>query len=167
MAEASGLVVATPQESDVPTGIGGSPTQSSPRDLSDRDELDSGEEQSAAAALLGLHSAWPSSPDDESRDDDSQGLTGVGYDAASDLWDATNAAAGRHFLYDLHDNEPYSPKMFRHHPIDYDTPGHPSPKRMRAPKDGAPRHPPPSRASARPSPPPGYCPHPKGISHES
>ena len=36
------------------------------------EDLSSGEEQSAAAALLGLHTAWPSSPDDESRDDGSE-----------------------------------------------------------------------------------------------
>ena len=58
---------------------------------------------STRAASLGdgtrhlLHAAWPSSPDDESRDDDPQDPPAVGYDAAADLWDAAAAAAaGQH-----------------------------------------------------------------------
>ena len=68
MAERESLVVQAPPD-DPPLATGG---KASPVD-SPRDEdlcESSGEEQSAAAALLGLHSAWPSSPDDESRDDD-------------------------------------------------------------------------------------------------
>ena len=49
---------------------GGSPAESSPRDDStDSADINSAYEQSAAAALLGLHSAWPSSPDDEAASD--------------------------------------------------------------------------------------------------
>lgn len=134
MAESPSLsVVTSPEPAPLATG-GVWPSESSPRDDEDREDLSSGEEQSAAAALLGLHAAWPSSPDDESRDDDSQDHPAVGFDAATSLWGATSAAAG-HQMYDS--GEPYSPKNFRHH-LDYDTPGYPSPKRMRAPKDGAP-----------------------------
>jgi len=132
MAERESLVVQAPPD-DPPLATGG---KASPVD-SPRDEdlcESSGEEQSAAAALLGLHSAWPSSPDDESRDGDSQDHPDLGFDAAADLWDAAAAAAAGH-----DDSvEPYSPKNLRFH-LDYDTPpGYPSPKRMRAPKDGAP-----------------------------
>ena len=99
----------------------------------------SGEEQSAAAALLGLHAAWPSSPEEEEDAVANDGLTPLGYD----LWDAAAAAAGHRMFYDspsaLSSLEPYSPKNYRQHNlVDYDTPGHPSPKRMRAPKDGKP-----------------------------
>ena len=134
MSEALTLTVTTPSEPALATGGADFASSSSPRDSEDRDELSSGEESAAAAALLGLGSAWPSSPDDEGGDDD-QGGSGFGYDAAVDLWDATNAAAG----YRVYDSpgDAYSPKTFRGS-LDYDTPGNPSPKRMRAPKDGMP-----------------------------
>jgi len=132
MTDVDYLPEVSPQEPPpLPTGEGDSPDDS-PRE-EDAEELSSGEEQSAAAALLGLHSAWPSSPDDESRDDDSSEHHGLG-DAAADLWDA--AAAGH--TYDPPPLEPYSPKTHLRFNLDYDTPGFPSPKRMRAPKDGAP-----------------------------
>ena len=68
-----GLVVETPAEpAPFATGDGErTDPSSSPREAVSED-LSSGEEQSAAAALLGLHTAWPSSPDDESRDDGSE-----------------------------------------------------------------------------------------------
>jgi hypothetical protein len=135
-------MVVTPATEPEPLATGAaSPEAASPGREEDGCEASdsSGEEQSAAAALLGLHAAWPSSPDEEedaARDD---GLTPLGYD----LWDAAAAAAGHRMFYDsptaLSSLEPYSPKNYRQHNlVDYDTPGHPSPKRMRAPKDGAP-----------------------------
>ena len=68
-----GLVVETTAEpAPFATGDGErTDPSSSPREAVSED-LSSGEEQSAAAALLGLHTAWPSSPDDESRDDGSE-----------------------------------------------------------------------------------------------
>ena len=146
-------MVVTPATEPEPLATGAaSPEAASPGREEDGCEASdsSGEEQSAAAALLGLHAAWPSSPDEEedaARDD---GLTPLGYD----LWDAAAAAAGHRMFYDsptaLSSLEPYSPKNYRQHNlVDYDTPGHPSPKRMRAPKDGTPRtiHPDPLLAS--------------------
>ena len=135
MSEAVTLTVMTPSEPALATGGADFASQSSPRDSEDRDELSSGEESAAAAALLGLGSAWPSSPDDEGAEDYPEGGSGFAYDAAADLWDATHAAAGHRMLYDS-PGEAYSPKTFRGS-LDYDTPGNPSPKRMRAPKDGA------------------------------
>ena len=128
-----GLVVETPAEpAPFATGDGErTDPSSSPREAVSED-LSSGEEQSAAAALLGLHTAWPSSPDDESRDDGSEEHNPEG--VAADLWDAAQTVC---HPYDSPFGEPYSPKNFRHH-LDYDTPGYPSPKRMRAPKDGTP-----------------------------
>lgn len=128
-----GLVVETTAEpAPFATGDGErTDPSSSPREAVSED-LSSGEEQSAAAALLGLHTAWPSSPDDESRDDGSEEHNPEG--VAADLWDAAQTVC---HPYDSPFGEPYSPKNFRHH-LDYDTPGYPSPKRMRAPKDGTP-----------------------------
>lgn len=148
MAEVLTLTVDTPAEDDTPlaTGAGGSPAQSSPRDS--EEVMSSGEEQSAAAALLGLHAAWPSSPDDEGADDDTQEATCYPYDAGADHWD-TSAAAHR-MMYDSGERDDYSPKNLRT-VLDYDTPGNPSPKRMRAPKDGARRPPPRAHADARPA----------------
>ena len=93
-------------------------------------------EQSAIAALLGLQSASPSSPDDDAV------CRPFGADTADRLWEhstAAAAAAGGNspFGYRTPEGE-YSPNCVRYRPNDYDTPGYPSPKRMRAPKDGAP-----------------------------
>lgn len=136
MAEALNLTVVTPSEPGLPTGGGDLSSQSSlSLDSGDGDELSSGEEQSAAAALLGLGFLLPSSPDDDDDGRDDRDGPGISYDAAADLWEATNAAVHR-MRFDS-PGDPYSPKTFRHS-IDYDTPGNPSPKRMRAPKDGTP-----------------------------
>jgi len=133
MAQALSLSVAKPPDLMIATGGEESPADFSAdgsHDLSPRDVC-SEYEQSAAAALLGLHSAWPSSPDEEGRDDDAPP---VGLEAAERLWDC--AAAGLTPGYGSPSE--FSPTMgFRRH-FDYDTPGYPSPKRMRAPKDGAP-----------------------------
>jgi len=142
MAEVMDLSVATPPDlALIAIGGGeGSPMTSSPgRDTEEGSSeehpvggVSSEYEQSAAAALLGLQAAWPSSPDDDARDDEHPSSL-IGAEAAEHLWEcaAAAAAAGRFA------SSPDSPKSFRQH-FDYDTPGHPSPKRMRAPKDGAP-----------------------------
>lgn len=141
MAEVMDLSAATPPDlALVATGGGeGSPMTSSPgRDTEEGSSeehpvggVSSEYEQSAAAALLGLHAAWPSSPDDDARDDEHPSSL-IGAEAAEHLWECAAAAAAGTFA-----SSPDSPKTFRQH-FDYDTPGHPSPKRMRAPKDGAP-----------------------------
>ena len=93
-------------------------------------------EQNAVAALLGLHSAWPStnsSHDEDSRDDEA---TATGAEGSSgSRWG--ERVSSWPMLSGMGDVSPgdASPKAFR--PIDYETPGPPSPKRMRAPKDGA------------------------------
>jgi len=130
------LSVATPP--DLATASSSDPSEAEPSPCdSNGDEPSGGAnsayEQSAVAALLGL-AAWPSSPDDESRDDEQQQASAFG-DAAEHLWECAAADRGTQAYHSS--DELYSPK-FRNHLVDYDTPGYPSPKRMRAPKDGAP-----------------------------
>lgn len=127
------LSVATPP--DLATASSSNPSEAEPSPSALEDDEPSGGansayEQSAAAALLGLHAAWPSSADDEPRDEPS-----TFGDAAEHIWESAPADHRPHRLFNS--DEPYSPK-FRHNLVDYDTPGYPSPKRMRAPKDGAP-----------------------------
>lgn len=88
-------------------------------------------EQHAITALLGLHTAWPtSSPDDDSRDDDSFATGRSGrWERAAERWPMLSSGG-----YGSPGDS--SPKVFRS--IDYGTPGPPSPKRSRAPKDGPP-----------------------------
>lgn len=86
------------------------------------------------AALLGLHSAWPSSPVEEHGSEEQEQGYGYGADDSLHSWDAPHASERRGFSY-LEDS-PYSPRLARG--MGYDTPDYPSPKRMRAPKDGAP-----------------------------
>ena len=140
------LSVATPP--DLATASSSDPSEAEPSPCdSNGDEPSGGAnsayEQSAVAALLGL-AAWPSSPDDESRDDEQQQASAFG-DAAEHLWECAAADRGTQAYHSS--DELYSPK-FRNHLVDYDTPGYPSPKRMRAPKDGA--KPPSSLITARP-----------------
>lgn len=136
------LSVATPPDVAMVSESGESPTAlSSPRcDTEDKESseematgVSSEYEQSAAAALLGLHTAMPSSPDDDGGDEDQPQINLFGAEAAGHLWDcAAAAAAAGQDAY-----SPDSPKAFRRN-FGYDTPGYPSPKRMRTPKDGAP-----------------------------
>lgn len=128
------------------------PSEAEPSPVATDDEVShqtgcSLEAESAAAALLGLHSAWPSSPEDEgSRDDDSCPTATGTDDTADNLFDA--ATLPLRFQGSRMDDQPYSPRLWKGMG-DYDTPGYPSPKRMRAPKDGAHR-PGPSKSLAGP-----------------
>ena len=146
------LAVATPPDlatvsSSDPSETEPSPSGSAPDDA---DEPSGGgpTEASAVAALLGLHSAWPSSPVEEQGSEEQDQGYGYGADDSLHSWDAPHASERRGFSY-LEDS-PYSPRLARG--MGYDTPDYPSPKRMRAPKDGArtPLAPPEQLPSPRP-----------------
>lgn len=139
MAEVECAEVANPP--DVPLYAAGAPDEPdndpspSPSDEEARCDADlPGIEQSAVAALLGLHAAVPSCSDEDPPSDEGQTPVTV-TDAAEHLWDSVPANGS---MEGYRSPAEYgSPKVFRHQ-FEYDTPGYPSPKRMRAPKDGAP-----------------------------
>ena len=149
------LAAATPPDlvtvsSSDPSETEVSPSGSNPGDDAG-DEPSGGRgptEDSAVAALLGLRSAWPSSPVEEHGSDGYDHSSGYGADEAQAMWEGQRTSDRR--AYGFREDGPYSPRLLRG-AMGYDTPDYPSPKRMRAPKDGESAcHYPPSSLPAAP-----------------
>ena len=143
---ASTLEVETPPDlSEEATGgaeLAGSPREAlSSRSESADEKETSGHtatayEQSAVAALLGLGAAWPPSPDEDSSGESPTFSTTSPHGIRP--WDLGPGERGYGSNTEDSPTTAYnSPRSWRPS-MGYDTPMHPSPKRARAPKDGAP-----------------------------